>query len=415
MSSSAEVAHTVDILLVIFSYLTPRKHLVPLLRTSPLFFRLVAPKLYNPLPISNACNPLAGVSLSGEDQGPYSKARLLNSAPAVVVERAKGPNGRSVWTNFDRHPSLPSVEIVIMQSLLWEEQTSGIDKAEPTRLSNSIIEHLCSAATRLELLTPAYTLVGASVSRERMPSLPNVETLVVKGTAAKLQGMVHVVGDYGDHDKLPCPNIKTVHLFLWGDVMQYPLRDQSRTSFWDMDKGKITLQIREMEHRLYKRSYLLGHLPDMLKALGSRVSSVDGLDFWLYNVDPIFQRSGYLKGTRLVNRFKYMLERDFEWKMLSSTYPDPPDEDRKIRVFFRTGVDFYKYKAFNSIPISAEEEWYYSAVLDPSARLVSLRASLEAETGLHGRAFMGLGEHEAEWLLRAYTRPTFAELYLQRR
>ncbi|TYJ52980.1 hypothetical protein B9479_006402 [Cryptococcus floricola] len=386
MSFSSQVAHTRDILHIIFSHISDGKDLTSLLRTSPLFLGLIAPKLYRSLPISNVLNPLSGAEAGGRG-GPYGKNKLLELVQTVVVERAPLPDD-DLWANWDKLPSLPAVETVIIHPAnRYARQQGGPDRTLP---DNALIERLCPTATRLHISTPWSTPGARDV--EYIPCLPCVETLVVKANAGEIDELHWVVGklhhrfwNQGQKEHPYRLNIKAVHILLWGDLVNPPRlqssdRDQDRVDDLAMMKLIVSTDANNLQDTLFY------DLCEIAERLGGR----DNLRLWLYNADTVLERlSKWTKRRKKTDVMKAKVEREFGKAMKTSA---------EGKVFWQTGVEFYE--AFGDVSARDEtEEWYHSAVLTPSPNLVSLRARLAAKTKFPADSFVGLTEREAEWML----------------
>ncbi|TYJ52988.1 hypothetical protein B9479_006410 [Cryptococcus floricola] len=344
MSFSSRVAHTRDILHIVFSHISDGKDLTSLLRTSPLFFGLIAQKLYRSLPISNVLNPLSGT---------------------VVVERAPLPDD-DLWANWDKLPSLPAVEIVIIHPADRNaRQEGGPDRTLP---NNALIQRLCRTATRLHLSTPCVTPGAKGI--QSIPSLPCVETLVVKANAGEIHELKYAVEKlYWNHSQKehpPCLNIKAVHILLWGDL-KYPV---AKLQSSDWDKARVDdLAMRKLilSTNAQLQDILFPNLCEIAKQLGS-LYSIDEL--CLYNADAVLERLSKWTKRRKADDMKAMVERAFGEAMKTSA---------EGKVFWQTGLGFYE--AFGDVSARDKtEEWYHLAVLTPSPNLVSLRARLAAKT-----------------------------------
>ncbi|ODN72689.1 hypothetical protein L202_08128 [Cryptococcus amylolentus CBS 6039] len=396
MSSASKVAHTLDILHDIFSHLSAGNDLTSLLRTSRLFFGLIAQKLHRSLPISNVLNPFSGVNAGGGG-GPYGKTKLLELVQTVVVERAPLPVDHSVWADWYKLPPLPAVETVIDQAA----NRNALQKVvRDTNLpNNALIERLCPAATRLHLSTPC--LAAGAVFGQYIPSMPCVETLVVKANVGEIGQLRCVIGgdwNLGQKARPPCRNIKAVHILLWGDLVYPEAKFQSS----DRDKDCVD-ELAIMELPLSTTAKLedkiFHNLCEIVGRLGTRFS-VDEL--WLYNADTVLERLSEWSKSRKVDDMKAMMEKGFEKeKKMSAAVLGMPEEAGEAQVFWQTGQLFYE--AFGDISARDEtEEWYHLAVLAPSPKLVSLRARLAAKTTFPADAFVGLSEREAEWTLATF-------------
>ncbi|ODN72736.1 hypothetical protein L202_08174 [Cryptococcus amylolentus CBS 6039] len=341
MSSASRVAHTTDILYIIFSHLSAGNDLTSLLRTSPLFFG-----------------------------GPYGKTELLELVQTVVVERAPLPVNHPVWAEgYEPPPPFPAVETVIIHPADRNaRQHGGIDETLP---DNALIERLCPTATRLHVST-LWLTPGARGGRS-MPSLPCVETLVLKANVGEFTQLRYPVGGVwgiGRNVRPPCLNIKAVHILLWGDLV-YP-EEKFRSSIWDKDcvEERAIRWLSLLTNAILKDKRF-HDLCKICEELGMR-GSIDEL--WLYNADTMLERL----------------------KVLGM-----PEEAAETQVFWRTGLEFYE--AFGDMLVRDEtEEWYHSAVLAPSSELVSLRARLAAKTKYPADTFVGLTEREAEWTLSTF-------------
>ncbi|ODN97943.1 hypothetical protein I350_07580 [Cryptococcus amylolentus CBS 6273] len=332
MSSASRVAHTTDILYIIFSHLSAGNDLTSLLRTSPLFFG-----------------------------GPYGKTELLELVQTVVVERAPLPVNHPVWAEGYEPPPpppFPAVETVIIHPADRNaRQHGGIDETLP---DNALIERLCPTATRLHVST-LWLTPGARGGRS-MPSLPCVETLVLKANVGEFTQLRYPVGGVwgiGRNVRPPCLNIKALYLGQ-GFVEERAIR-------WLSLLTNAILKDKRF-HDLCK----------ICEELGMR-GSIDEL--WLYNADTMLER---LRDDKL-----------------SAEVLGMPEEAAETQVFWRTGLEFYE--AFGDMLVRDEtEEWYHSAVLAPSSELVSLRARLAAKTKYPADTFVGLTEREAEWTLSTF-------------
>ncbi|TYJ52985.1 hypothetical protein B9479_006407 [Cryptococcus floricola] len=394
MSFSSQVAHTRDILHIIFSHISDGKDLTSLLRTSPLFFGLIAQKLYRSLPISNVLNPLSGAKAGGRG-GPYGKNKLLELVQTVVVERAPLPVD-DFWANWDKLPPLPAVETVIIHPADRNaRQEGGQDVTLP---NNALIQWLCPTATRLHISTPCVTPGAKGV--QSIPSLPCVETLVVKANAGQINELKYVVEklyhsfwNHGQKEHPYCLNITAVHILLWGDLVNPPRlqssdRDQDRVD--DLAMMKLTLIT-----NAHLQNTLFHDLCEIAERLGTRIC-IDNLRLWLYNADTVLERMSVWSKRRKVDDMKARVERVF------GEVFGMPEEEAEGKVFWQTGLEFYE--AFGDLSARDEtEEWYHSAVLAPSPNLVSLRARLAAKTMFPAHTFVGLTEREAEWTLAAHT------------
>ncbi|ODN97896.1 hypothetical protein I350_07531 [Cryptococcus amylolentus CBS 6273] len=149
--------------------------------------------------------------------GSYGQGQFFPYVRTVVVEKALIPN-RPTWAGWEQLPPLPSVENVVYQrGPTWSVERSRKDCA---MVHNALIEKLCCSATRLYLSTPRYA--SSEDSLQRIPFLPNVHTLVLKGQAADMEDH-DLVGVKLENDAVSawCYNIREVHLLLWGDI-EYP-------------------------------------------------------------------------------------------------------------------------------------------------------------------------------------------------
>ncbi|ODO08346.1 hypothetical protein L198_00071 [Cryptococcus wingfieldii CBS 7118] len=333
MSSASKVAHTKDILHIIFSHLSDNKDLPSLLRTSPLFFGLIAQKLYRSLPISNVLNPLLGVDAGGRG-GPYGKTKLLELVQTVIVERAPLPVGHSVWANwYKRIPPLPAVETVIIHPAdKTARQQGGADKTLP---NDALIERLCRDASRLHLSTPFYT--ARAKGFQSMPSLPCVKTLVVMAHAGEFTEVKYVVGkltygpwNHGRKEYPPCLNIKAVHILLWGDLV---------------NPGAGFLWLTGSTNELLGNK-ILHDLCEIVENFGTRFSINE---LWLYNADTILERLSEWTKSRKVDDIKAKVEIKFAEEMKTSAEVwGMPEEAAKAQVFWRTGHEFLE--AFCDMP-----------------------------------------------------------------
>ncbi|TYJ52984.1 hypothetical protein B9479_006406 [Cryptococcus floricola] len=339
MSSPSRVAHTTDILHVIFSHISDGKDLTSLLRTSPLFFE---------------------------------------RAPRQPVD--------DHWANWDKLPSLPAVETVIIHPADRNARKQG--GPDWTLPDNALIEWLCPTATRLHISTPCVT-PGATVG-DPMPDLPDVETLVVKANAGEIEELHHVVGKLyfcwndGHVERPDCSNIKAVHILLWGDLV-YP-EAKLQSSDWGKDcVDELAITELTLETNAKLKSNLFYDLCEIAERLGTR----DNLRLSLYNADTVLERLSKWTKCRKVDDMKTWVERAF------GEVFGMPEEGAECQVFWQTGLEFYE--AFGDVSARDEtEEWYHSAVLTPSPNLVSLRARLAAKTKFAADTFVGLTEREAE-------------------
>ncbi|TYJ52979.1 hypothetical protein B9479_006401 [Cryptococcus floricola] len=417
MSSPAKVANTVDILQVIFSHISDGKDLTSLLRTSPLFFGLIAPKLYRSLPISSVLDTLSGAEAGGRG-GPYGKNKLLELVQTVVVERVPLPDDDyPAWADWYDLDPLPAVETVIIHPAdRHTRQEGGPDRTLPY---TALIQRLCPTATRLHISTPWLTPGATSV--KSLPPLDCLETLVVKANAGEIDDLKYLVEKlYFDLCKerqveLPdCRNIKAVHILLWGDLV-YP-EAKLQISDWDKDRvddlaiTKLTLSTNaKLEDMLFH------NLCEIAEQLGTRLT-IDEL--WLYNADTVLERLSEWTMSRKADVMKARVEWAFGeemktfWQTVGREFGEEmktsaevlgmPEEAAEGKVFWQTGVEFYE--AFGDLLVRDEtEEWYHSAVLAPSPNLVSLRARLAAKTKFPADSFVGLTEREAEWTLANFS------------
>ncbi|TYJ52987.1 hypothetical protein B9479_006409 [Cryptococcus floricola] len=396
MSFSSQVAHTRDILHIIFSHISDGKDLTSLLRTSPLFFGLIAPKLYRSLPISNVLNPLSGVEAGGRG-GPYGKTKLLDLVQTVVVERAPLPVD-DLWANWDKLPALPAVETVIIHPADRNaRQEGGPDRTLP---NNALIQRLCRTATRLHISTPWFTYGATSI--KSLPPLDCVETLVVKANAGEVYQLKYAVEklyrNHGQKEHPPCLNIKAVHILLWGDL-KYP-EAILQSSDWDDRLDELAIMELTLSTNAQLQDILFHNLCEIAKQLGS-LYSIDVL--CLYNADKVFERLSKWTKRQKADDIKAMVERAFrEERKTSADVLGMPEEAAEGKVFWQTGLEFYE--AFGDVSARDEtEEWYHSAVLAPSPNLVSLRARLAAKTKFSADTFVGLTEREAERMLTNFS------------
>ncbi|TYJ52191.1 hypothetical protein B9479_007206 [Cryptococcus floricola] len=397
MSFSSQVAHTTDILHIIFSHISDGKDLTSLLRTSPLFFGLIAPKLYRSLPISNVLNPLSGAQAGGRG-GPYGKNKLLELVQTVVVERAPLPVD-DLWANWDKLPSLPAVETVIIHPADRNARKEG--SPDWTLPNNALIEWLFPTATRLHISTPCITPGARGVPP--MPSLPDVETLVVKVNAGDFKELDYVVGEVcyniwadGVVERPDCRKIKAVHILLWGDLV-YP-EAKLQSSDWGKD---CVDELAIMELTLSTNAKLEDNLFHNLCEFAKQLYTLFPIDeLWLYNADTMLERLSKWTKSRKVDEMKAMVEwasgeemKTF-WQTVERGFGEMKTS-AECQVFWQTGLEFYE--AFGDLSARDEtEEWYHSAVLAPSPNLVSLRARLAAKTKFPADTFVGLTEREAE-------------------
>ncbi|TYJ52983.1 hypothetical protein B9479_006405 [Cryptococcus floricola] len=395
MSFSSQVAHTTDILHIIFSHISDGKDLTSLLRTSPLFFGLIAQNLYRSLPISNVLNPFSGVDAGGRG-GPYGKTKMLELVQTVVVERAPGPlqpvDDR--WANWYDLPPLPAVETVIIHPAdRNDRQDGGLDRTLPIDV---VIQRLCPTATRLHISTPWSTPGATGVGS--IPSLPCVETLVVKANAGEINDLKYAVGKlhhwYWGRGQLERPyrKIKALHILLWGDLV-YP-EAILQSSDWGKDCVD-ELAIMELTRSTNAKldDNLFHNLWESTERIGTRLIIDENVCLWLYNADTVLERLSEWSKSRKVDDMKAMVERALGEEMKTSA-------GRKV--FWQTGLEFYE--AFGDLSVRDEtEEWYHSAVLTPSPNLVSLRARLAAKTKFPADTFVGLTEREAEWMLAKFS------------
>ncbi|ODO08307.1 hypothetical protein L198_00030 [Cryptococcus wingfieldii CBS 7118] len=393
MPSASQVARTTDILHIIFSHISAGNDLTSLLRTSPLFFGLIAPKLYRSLPISNVLNSFLGVNAGGRG-GPYGKTKLLELVQTVVVERARPPVDHPVWADWYEYPALLAVKTVIIHPAdRITRQEGGQDTTLP---NNAVIERLCPTATRLHLSIPCYNYTAGADCIQSMPSLPCVETLVVKANAGKIMKLEHVVGKlnyrvwkYGQTKRPPCPNIKAVHILLWGDFL-YPEEELQR-SYFDLDWPDLSMKV-TLKDKIFH------NLCGIAVRLGTRFS-IDEL--CLYNADTVLERLSKLTKSRKVDDMKAEVEREFKEEMKTSAEVlCMPEEAAKAQVYWRTGQEFYE--AFGDMSARDEKEEWYHWAFAPSPNLVSVRAGLAAKTDFPADAFVGLTEGEAEWMLAVF-------------
>ncbi|TYJ52986.1 hypothetical protein B9479_006408 [Cryptococcus floricola] len=390
MSSPSRVAHTTDILHIIFSHISDGKDLTSLLCTSPLFFGIIAPKLYRSLPISNILNPLSGVDAGGRG-GPYGKTKLLELVQTVVVERAPLPDDDH-WANWYKIPPLPAVETVIIHPAdRNDRQDGGLDRTLPNKV---VIQRLCPTATRLHISTP-WSTPGAS-GVESIPFLPCVETLVVKANAGEINDLKYAVGNLhhwswgrGQVER-PYRKIKALHILVWGDLV-YP-EAILQSSDWGkdcVDELAIMELTRSTNAKLDDNLFhsLFHSLWESAERIGTGLIIDENVCLWLYNADTVLKRLSEWSKSRKVDDRKAMVERAL-------------GEERKT--FWQTGLEFYE--AFGDLSVRDKtEEWYHSAVLAPSPNLVSLRARLAAKTKFPADTFVGLTEREAEWTLANFS------------
>ncbi|ODN97902.1 hypothetical protein I350_07537 [Cryptococcus amylolentus CBS 6273] len=375
MSPASRVAHTTDILHSIFSHISAGNDLASLLRTSPLFFGLIARKLYRSLPISNVLNPFSGVNAGGRG-GPYGKAKLARTAAR-----------RSVWEDWYEYPPLLTAETVIIHPADRKaRQESGYDLTLPYK---ALIRHLCSDATRLHLSTPYITAGAKGIETlATMPSLPCVETLVMKANAGEIGQLTYVVGDFHytwdcSHEAHPpCFNIEAVHILLWGDLV-YP-EEELESPAWDEDR----LHRLAVATNANLESKIFHKLCELALRLGARFNTKK---LWLYNADRALERLSWKRGkSAKVDTFKARVEKRFLAGFGAGS-----------QVFWRTGREFYE--AFGDLSARDKtEEWYHTAVLAPSAKLVSLRDRLAAKTKFPADTFVGLTEQDAERALETF-------------
>ncbi|TYJ52989.1 hypothetical protein B9479_006411 [Cryptococcus floricola] len=381
MSFSTRVAHTTDILDIIFSHISDGKDLTSLLRTSPLFFGLIAPKLYCSLPISNVLDPLSVVDARG---GPYGKTKLLELAQTVVVERAPLQPVDDHWANWDKLPSLPAVETVIIHPADRNaRQEGGQDMTLP---NNALIQRLCPTTTRLHISTPCVTPGARGVPS--MPYLPDLETLVVKANAGEIKELNFVVGGYSGNQEQPyCRNINAVHILLLGDLQISP---------WGKDfVDERAIMELTLSTNAKLEDNLFHNLCEIAKRIGTRIIIDENLCLWLYNADTVLERLSEWTKRWKVDDMKARVERPF-----ADDREGMPKNGAVGHVFWQTCLKFYE--ALGDVSARVEtEEWYHSAVLAPSPNLVSLRARLAAKTKFPVDTFLGLTEREVEWTLAA--------------
>ncbi|ODN72695.1 hypothetical protein L202_08134 [Cryptococcus amylolentus CBS 6039] len=382
MSSASEVAHTTDILHIIFSHLSADNDLTSLLRTSPLFFSLIAQ--------------------NSIDRYQYrTSTKLLELVQTVVVERAPLPVDHPVWANWYKLPPLPAVETVIIYPA--ERNTRQKSGKNTTLPDEALIERLCPTATRLNLSTPCFTAGAKGV--QSLPSLPCVETLVLKVNAEEIMELKYFVRKlnyglwkHGQKERPLCLNIKAVHLLLWGELV-YP-EAKFLISDWDKDcVDELAIVELTFSTNVKLRDKIFHNLCEIAERLGTRFS-IDEL--WLYNADTLLERLSRWTKFRKVDNMKAKVEREFVEEMkLSAKYLGMPEEAAEAQVFWRTGQEFYE--AFGDVSARDEtEEWYHTAVLTPSPNLVSLRDRLAAKTKFPADTFVGLTEREAEWTLATF-------------
>ncbi|ODO08300.1 hypothetical protein L198_00023 [Cryptococcus wingfieldii CBS 7118] len=396
VSAASKVAHTTDILDIIFSHISARNDLVSLLRTSTLFFRLVDRKLYQSISISNKCNPFFGIpygDISGGRGGFYGKARLLEFVRAVVVERASVPIEGSVWKRWRMLPPLPLVDTVIMQPADSNtQQDGGSDRSLP---KNALVERLCPNATHLCLSLPWLT-PGAKQAHP-VPSFPKVKTLVIKSTAAN-------IGDYhfflGHQGKAEWPNVTMVHLYIWGDLVSP--RKYRRRLGWP-NKAEIDWsEILAIGNGTYKE---LEAIHDYnLDCLMHRIATLLSISaLRLYNVEEMLDRLKSWKMTRRTFKTsRGRMERAFREEMRDvAKYSGLSDKSAEVDISWRPAQEFYQTFG-GAWDHSEDERWYRSTVLDPSPRLVALRARLAVKTAYPVSNFIGLTESDAEYALAAY-------------
>ncbi|TYJ52982.1 hypothetical protein B9479_006404 [Cryptococcus floricola] len=395
VSAASQVATTIDILDIIFSHLSARNDLVSLLRTSSLFFRLVDRKLYQSISISNKRNPFFGIpcgKMSGGQGGFYGKARLLEFVRTVVVERASVPIEGSVWKRWRMLPPLPLVDTVIMQPADSNtRQDGGSDRSLPKK---ALVEWLCPNATHLYLSAPWLT-PGASGAHP-IPSFPKVKTLVIKSTATDIGDFRYVVGrQWG---KTEWPNVTMVHLYIWGDLVSP--RKHLRSYGWP-NKAEIDWsEILEIGNGTYKGLVAIDHydLKDLMRRIGT-LPSISALR--LYNVEEMLDR---LKSWKMTRRSFKTSKGGMERALGSSEGWEESEESKEsaeVDISWRPAQEFYQTLG-GVLDQSEDERWYRSTVVDPSPRLVSLRAQLAVNTAYPVSNFIGLTEAETEYALAAY-------------
>ncbi|ODO08312.1 hypothetical protein L198_00035 [Cryptococcus wingfieldii CBS 7118] len=394
MSAAAQVATTPDILDQILSHPFGNRDLTSFLRVSPLFFHMAGRKLYSTLPISNALNTvsLSGSSGGSSGSGSYGREQLLPYVRTVLVERAPIPK-RPIWAGWEELPPLPFVENVIIQPAdASARQQGGQDTSLP---SNALIERLCPSATRLHLATRRY--IRGAKSMQPIPSLPNVNTLVLKVRAPDIHSVRRVLGD-SDESSPPCPNIRQVHLLLWGDVV-YPSKAFRRIP-WPSKTGVSRRALMDLTEASYGPLTSRPHadLCAAVKHLGDR-EHVKVLH--LYNVESVLKRDvewadsmGYGDQRTVEDTLREMKE------AFCRETEGAGDGDEVSVVSFNPATTFYD--TFGLYGGDKQEAWYTSAVIKPSARLTALRQQLADRTGEPADHFLGLKEHDVQTVLDYY-------------
>ncbi|TYJ52981.1 hypothetical protein B9479_006403 [Cryptococcus floricola] len=394
MSAAAQVAATSDILDQILSHPFGNRDLTSFLRVSPLFFHIAGRKLYSTLPISNALNTvsISGPSGGSSGSGSYGREQLLPYVRTVVVERAPIPK-RPIWAGWEELPPLPSVEEVIIRPAdTSARQRGGQDTSLP---SNALIERLCPSATRLHLATRCYTR-GAN-SLQLIPSLPNVHTLVLKVRAPYIYDVRRVLGD-SEESSRPCPNIRQVHLLLWGDVA-YPSKAFRRIP-WPSKTGVSRRDLMDLTVASYGPFTSRSHagLCTAIEDLGDR-EHVKVLH--LYNVESVLKRHaewavsmGLMNEGTVEDKLREMKE------AFCRETKGAGDGDEVSVVSFNPATTFYD--TFGLYGGDKAEAWYISAVIKPSARLTALRQQLADRTGEPADHFLGLKEHDVQTVLDYY-------------
>ncbi|ODO08302.1 hypothetical protein L198_00025 [Cryptococcus wingfieldii CBS 7118] len=409
-AAAARVANTADIVEHILDHPFASKDLASFLRVSPLFFHIAGRKLYSTLPISNALNPFSSSSHGGErwgGRGPYGKGQFFPYIRTVVVEKAPIPN-RPTWAGWEELAPLPSVENVIY-------------KRGPT-------SKLCCSATRLYLSTPRYA--SSEDSLQRVPFLPNVHTLVLKGRAADIENH-DLVAVEQEHDAVSawCSNIREVHLLLWGDV-EYPYGPLDHIG--GPSRSGVTYHQLMMlfgASSVHLSAFFYGRLRYSIRDLAS-LENVEVLH--LYNVEEILKRiancnpSGWRVGVGTAEEMLTGVKESFIRKEEDASQDEASEDEaneeeaseervslegaseegasgkekKSLSVTFHPGAAFYK--TFGSYGHSQKEAWYRSLVLEPSAKLVALRQELADMTGEPADYFSGLSEKNVETILDTY-------------
>ncbi|ODN97905.1 hypothetical protein I350_07540 [Cryptococcus amylolentus CBS 6273] len=214
-----------------------------------------------------------------------------------------------------------------------------------------------------------------------IPSLPNVHTLVLKVRAPDISTLWRVLGD-SEKSSLPCPNIRQVHLLLWGDVA-YPSKAFCRIP-WPSKTGVSDRDLTDLTVASYGPSRSMSHaqLCADIKHLGDR-EHVKVLH--LYNVESVLKRYAEWAGSMGLGTEGTVEDKLREMKEAFCRETEGAcDGDEVLIVSFNPAKTFYD--TFGLYGGDKEEAWQ----------------QLADRTGKPADHYLGLKEHDVRTVLDYY-------------